>query len=144
MRGVRLLVGDRVCWVGDGESLVLGPGQREGCDNGTGGDDQLRGTPFTDTIRGFAGRDSVVALAGRDLIYGGSGFDGIDAGRGDDTVDGGTSLSLPGILTVFCVIGPHPPQSILGPLGEGVTLVVPGIQNFNHSGGGDNVYIQIN
>ena len=56
----------------------------------------------------------------------------------------GTSLSLPGILTVFCVIGPHPPQSILGPLGEGVTLVVPGIENFNHSAGGDNVYIQIN
>jgi hypothetical protein len=55
----------------------------------------------------------------------------------------GTSLSLPGILTVFCVIGPHPPQSILAPLGEGVTLVVPGIQNFNHSAGGDNVYIQI-
>jgi hypothetical protein len=56
----------------------------------------------------------------------------------------GTSLSLPGILTVYCVIGTHPPQSILGPLGEGVTLVVPGIQNFNHSAGGENIYIQIN
>ena len=55
----------------------------------------------------------------------------------------GTSLSLRGILTVFCVIGPHPPHSIFGPFGEGVTLVVPGIQNFNHSAGGDNVYIQI-
>lgn len=55
----------------------------------------------------------------------------------------GTSLSLPGIMTVFCVIGPNPPNSILGPLTEGVTLVVPGILNFNHSSGGENVYIQI-
>jgi len=55
----------------------------------------------------------------------------------------GTSLHLPGTLTVFCVIGTHAPQSILGPLTEGVTLNVPGIQNFNHSAGGDNVYIQI-
>jgi hypothetical protein len=55
----------------------------------------------------------------------------------------GTSLRLPGILTVFCVIGPHAPHSVLGPLTEGVTLDVPGIQNFNHSDGGENVYIQI-
>jgi hypothetical protein len=34
------------------------------------------------------------------------------------------------------VFGPHT-------LTEGVTLLVPGIQNFNHSAGGDNVYIQI-
>jgi hypothetical protein len=55
----------------------------------------------------------------------------------------GTNLQLPGTMTVFCVIGPHAPQSVLGPLTEGVTLNVPGIQNFNHSAGGDNVYIQI-
>jgi hypothetical protein len=55
----------------------------------------------------------------------------------------GTSLQLPGLMTVFCVIGPHAPQSVLGPLTEGVTLDVPGIQNFNHSNGGDNFYIQI-
>lgn len=55
----------------------------------------------------------------------------------------GTSLELPGTMTVFCVIGTHAPQSILGPLTEGVTLNVPGIQNFNHSDGGENVYIQI-
>jgi len=59
------------------------------------------------------------------------------------TIDG-TNASLPGMLTVFCVIGPHAPQSVLGPFTEGVTLDVPGIQNFNHSIGGDNVYIQIN
>jgi hypothetical protein len=54
----------------------------------------------------------------------------------------GTSLQLPGTMTVFCVIGTHAPQSILGPLTEGVTLNVPGIVNFNHSAGGDNEYVQ--
>ena len=56
----------------------------------------------------------------------------------------GTSLHLPGTMTVFCVIGTHAPQSILGPLTEGVTLNVPGVINFNHSAGGDNEYVQIN
>jgi hypothetical protein len=54
----------------------------------------------------------------------------------------GTSLHLPGTMTVFCVIGTHAPQSILGPLTEGVTLNVPGVINFNHSAGGDNMYVQ--
>jgi len=55
----------------------------------------------------------------------------------------GTSLQVPGILTVFCVIGTHVPNSVFGPLTEGVTLNVPGIQNFNHSVGGENDYVQI-
>ena len=55
----------------------------------------------------------------------------------------GTNLQLPGIMTVLCVIGTHAPQSILGPRTEGVTLDVPGIVNFNHSTGGENVYIQL-
>src|SRR5262245_60960792 len=50
---------------------------------------------------------------------------------------------LQGIMTVICVIGTHAPQSILGPLTEGVTLNLPGIVNFNHSTGGENVYVQI-
>jgi hypothetical protein len=54
----------------------------------------------------------------------------------------GTSLHLPGILTVICVIGPNPPNSINGPRSEGVTLDVPGVNNFNHSAGGENIYIQ--
>jgi len=49
----------------------------------------------------------------------------------------------PGIMTIFCVIGPNPPNSILGPLTEGVTLDVPGVINFNHSDGGDNVFVQM-
>jgi hypothetical protein len=53
---------------------------------------------------------------------------------------------LPGILTVFCVIGPNPPNSIIsnGDRSEGATLNIPGHINFNHSAGGDNVIIQIN
>jgi hypothetical protein len=43
---------------------------------------------------------------------------------------------------VICVIGPNPPNSILGPRGEGVTVNVPGIINFNHSAGGENIYVQ--
>jgi len=31
----------------------------------------------------------------------------------------------------------------LGPLTEGLTLDLPGIINFNHSTGGENIYIQI-
>jgi hypothetical protein len=51
---------------------------------------------------------------------------------------------LPATLTVFCVIGPNPPNSIIsnGDRSEGATLNVPGIINFNHSAGGDNVIIQ--
>ena len=46
--------------------------------------------------------------------------------------------SFDGILTVFCVVGPNPPNAVE----EGVTLVIPDVINFNHSGGGGNVYIQ--
>ena len=51
---------------------------------------------------------------------------------------------LPGILTVICVIGPNPPNSIIsnGDRSEGATLGIPGIINFNHTAGGDNVIIQ--
>ena len=45
-------------------------------------------------------------------------------------------------MTVICVIGTHAPHSILGPRTEGVMLDLPGIVNFNHSTGGENVYIQ--
>ena len=49
---------------------------------------------------------------------------------------------LPGTMTVICIIGPNPPNSIDAKAGEGVMLVVPGIVNFNHTAGGDNVIIQ--
>jgi len=50
---------------------------------------------------------------------------------------------LDGIITVFCIVGPKAPSSHEEPAGEGVTVVVPGIINFNHTGGGENVYVQI-
>jgi hypothetical protein len=49
---------------------------------------------------------------------------------------------LPGIMTVICIIGPNPPNSIDAKRGEGAMLVVPGIVNFTHTAGGDNVIIQ--
>jgi hypothetical protein len=50
---------------------------------------------------------------------------------------------FPGLLTVFCIVGPIAPSSHNTPNGEGVTLNVPGIVNFSHTGGGDNIYIRI-
>lgn len=50
---------------------------------------------------------------------------------------------LDGIITVFCIVGPKAASSHDEPPGEGVTVVVPGIINFNHTGGGENVFVQI-
>ena len=77
------------------------------------------------------------------VVFGGQIPDNFCGGK----VKMGVTLATPigelqGILTVFCVIGPNPPDSINGPLGEGATLSVPGIINFNHSAGGDNVIIR--
>jgi hypothetical protein len=76
----------------------------------------------------------------------------LGADLGDDDLCGGavkmrvmldTPLGqLPGILTVFCIIGPNAPSSHNEPDGEGVTLNVPGIINFNHTVHGENVYIR--
>jgi len=49
---------------------------------------------------------------------------------------------LPGAITVFCIVGPKAPSSHNEPSGEGVTVVVPGIVTFDHTGGGDNIFIQ--
>jgi hypothetical protein len=57
----------------------------------------------------------------------------------------GTSLTIPGIITVFCVIGPQAPpphDNPTEPGEEGATAVVPGIANFNKIVSGMNVYIQ--
>jgi len=78
----------------------------------------------------------------------------LDADTGNDDFCGGAvkmavvldtpNGELPGILTVFCIIGPQAPASHNGSKGgEGVTLSVPGIINFNPTGGGENVYIRI-
>ena len=49
---------------------------------------------------------------------------------------------LSGTMTVICIIGPNPPESAFGPRSEGVMLDVPGVINFNHSAGGDNIIVQ--
>jgi hypothetical protein len=51
---------------------------------------------------------------------------------------------LPATMTVICIIGPNPPDSAFGEnRSEGAMLDVPGIINFNHTAGGDNVIIQM-
>jgi hypothetical protein len=78
----------------------------------------------------------------------------MDLDLGDDSLCGG-ALKLrvtldtpigqfPAILTIFCVIGPQAPAShnvIEG--GEGATLNVPGVINFNHTVTGDNVFVRL-
>ena len=54
----------------------------------------------------------------------------------------GTTLALPGTLTIFCIIGPQTPATHDDPSGEGVTLVVNGLANFNKIVSGMNVYIK--
>ena len=57
----------------------------------------------------------------------------------------GTSLTIPGIITVFCVIGPQAPpphDNPTQPGEEGMTAGVPGIANFNKIVSGMNVYVQ--
>jgi hypothetical protein len=53
-----------------------------------------------------------------------------------------THGTLPATMTVICIIGPNPPNSIDHGRGEGAMLDVPGVINFNHTAGGDNVIIQ--
>jgi hypothetical protein len=54
----------------------------------------------------------------------------------------GTTLALPGTLTIFCIIGPQTPATHADPSGEGVTLVVDDVLNFNKIVSGMNVYIK--
>ena len=60
-----------------------------------------------------------------------------------DATPTGTTLKIGAILTIFCIIGPNPPNSHDDPSGEGITLVVPGIINFNKIVEGMNVYMQM-
>jgi hypothetical protein len=57
----------------------------------------------------------------------------------------GTTVTLPGIITVFCVVGPQAPpphDNPTQPGEEGMTAVVPGVANFNKIVSGMNIYIQ--
>jgi hypothetical protein len=78
----------------------------------------------------------------------------LDVDLGDDDLCGGAvqmAVTLhtpmgefPAMLTVFCIIGPMAPANHNGSMdGEGVTLNVPGVINFSHTGGGENVFVRI-
>lgn len=54
----------------------------------------------------------------------------------------GTTLALPGTLTIFCIIGPQTPATHEDPSGEGITLVVDDVINFNKIVSGMNLYIK--
>lgn len=54
----------------------------------------------------------------------------------------GTTTTLRGILTIFCIIGPQAPTPHSTPSGEGIRLVVPGTANFNKLVSGMNVYVR--
>ncbi len=49
-----------------------------------------------------------------------------------------------GILSVFCIIGPNPPNSHDDESGEGARLDIVGVNNFNKIVSGGNVYIKTN
>lgn len=76
----------------------------------------------------------------------------LDVDLGDDNLCGGAvkmrvvldtpAGQFPGILTVFCIVGPKAPTSHNDPSEEGVTLNIPGVINFNHAAGGENIYIR--
>jgi hypothetical protein len=77
--------------------------------------------------------------------------EGVDLG--DDSLCGGalkmmvvlnTPLGeVPAIMTIFCIIGLQAPASHDTLEGEGVTLNVPGVINFNHTVHGDNVFVRV-
>jgi len=77
----------------------------------------------------------------------------LDADLGDDDLCGGAvqmAVTLetpigdfPAMLTVFCIVGPMAPASHNTPDGEGVTLNIPGVINFAHTGGGENIYVRV-
>jgi hypothetical protein len=76
--------------------------------------------------------------------------EGVDLG--DDNLCGGAvkmrvvldtpTGSFPGIMTVFCIVGPKAPTSHNDMSEEGVALAVPGVINFNHADGGENIWVR--
>jgi hypothetical protein len=63
--------------------------------------------------------------------------------REPDVPAGGRGGELDGFITVFCIVGPKAASNHDDPAGGGVNVVVPRIISFNHSGGGENIHVQI-
>jgi hypothetical protein len=49
-----------------------------------------------------------------------------------------------GVLSVFCIIGPNPPNSHDDPSGEGARLDIIGVNNFTKIVSGGNIYVKTN
>ena len=62
--------------------------------NGTKGDDLLRGTPDADIINAGAGNDTVSGFLGNDAIDGGAGNDSLFGNEGRDTLFGGAGNDI--------------------------------------------------
>ena len=58
-------------------------------EDGSPGDDQLRGTAGDDTLRGKAGSDALRGYGGNDLLKGGPGRDYLNGSTGLDDIGGG-------------------------------------------------------
>lgn len=56
---------------------------------GTGGDNQILGTPRGDNIRAKGGNDVVDSLAKADFVFGNDGLDVLSGGDGSDLLNGG-------------------------------------------------------
>jgi hypothetical protein len=76
---------------------------------------------------------------------------GVDLGD-DDLCGGAVKLrvvldtptgSFQGVMTVFCIVGPKAPTSHNDPSEEGVALNIPGVINFNHADGGENIWVRV-
>jgi hypothetical protein len=76
---------------------------------------------------------------------------GVDLGD-DDLCGGAVKMAVtldtplgqvPAVLTVFCIVGPMAPGSHNTEDGEGVTLNIQDFINFNHTGGGENIFVRI-
>ena len=132
MRRLQVMVGIASAGLVATSLVLAAPVSARDVINGTGGADDLQGTPFSDTIRGFGGRDRVNALAGPDLIFGGSGFDEIGGGRGDDTVRGGTKGDLLG--------GGQDADTVYGGAGRDNTFGGAGSDVIFGGTGGDGIY----
>jgi hypothetical protein len=58
--------------------------------------------------------------------------------------DSTSGQQFEGVLWVYCIIGPNPPNSHDDPSGEGARLDIIGLNNFNKIVSGGNVYVKTN
>ena len=77
-----------------GSNNLIGNFNNGSVNNGTEGDDLLRGTPDADVINAGAGNDTVSGFLGNDAIDGGAGNDSLFGNEGRDTLFGGAGNDI--------------------------------------------------